>query len=102
LPAALRPGEQILVRASERYAAFEQIKGPRCARGKRYRLSWLFILTLLAKLAGAHTPNAITCWARLRWAELQVHADSTAPHAPSAQTFRRMWTVLIDGAIFEQ
>jgi hypothetical protein len=34
--------------------------------GKRYRLSWLFILTLLAKLAGAHNPNAVACWVRLR------------------------------------
>ena len=43
----------------------KQVPGERKARGKRYRLSMLLAMIVLAKMAGEHKPSGIAQWLRL-------------------------------------
>ena len=67
----------------------EQVPDERQARGKRYRLSLLLALIVLAKLAGEQKPSGIAQWLQLRRQQL-VHAFGCR-HAqvPSLNTIRR-------------
>jgi predicted transposase YbfD/YdcC len=101
LPRELQVAEHVWLQVSELSARFATVPDPRGRRGRRYQLAWLFILTVIAKLADQHTPQAIARWARLRWAALQVQMEIPAPRAPSAQTFRRVWALTIAAETFE-
>lgn len=101
LPVELQIGEQIWQQVSALYTQCATLADPRGRRGRRYQLAWLLILTVIAKLADQHTPQAIARWVRLRWAALQVRLEIPAPRAPSAQTFRRVWALTIAAESFE-
>lgn len=101
LPVELQVGERIWQQVSELYAQCATLADPRGRRGRRYQLAWVLILTVIAKLADQHTPQAIARWVRLRWAALQVHLEIPATRAPSAQTFRRVWALTIAAETFE-
>jgi predicted transposase YbfD/YdcC len=52
--------------AASLYAAFEQVKDRRKAKGKRYPLALILTLVMLGKLAGETTINGIVDWVRER------------------------------------
>jgi len=57
------------------YHAFEQVKDGRKARGKRYPLTLIFTLLLLAKLAGETTIHGAIEWVNLRAKMLKQQLD---------------------------
>lgn len=61
----------------------------RDARGKRYPLTFLLGVIILAKLAGQHKPSAIAHWARLRQRELVKAFNCKRDAVPSLNTVRR-------------
>ena len=67
----------------------EQVPDERKARGKRYRLSILLALVVLAKLAGEHKPSGIAQWLRLRRRQLVRALRCQHPQMPSLNTIRR-------------
>lgn len=67
----------------------EQIPDERKARGKRYRLSMLLTLIILAKLAGEHKPLGIAEWLALRRRELVRAFGCQHQQMPSLNTIRR-------------
>jgi len=48
------------------YDRFAQLTDKRHARGKRYRLEWVLVLVVLAKLSGEDQPTGIAEWVQLR------------------------------------
>ena len=70
-------------------AHLEKLTDRRQARGKRYSLSFLLSVIVLAKLSGQNRPSAIADWLRLR-ADVLVNAFQ-CPRAtvPSLNTIRR-------------
>ena len=50
----------------ELMSKFEQITDTRSARGIRFKLSWILLMILLARLAGETKPNGICDWLYLR------------------------------------
>lgn len=67
----------------------EQVPDERMARGKRYRLSLLLALIVLAKLAGEHKPTGIAQWLQLRRRQLVRAFRCRHPQMPSLNTIRR-------------
>lgn len=67
----------------------EQVPDERKARGKRYRLSLLLALIVLAKLAGEHKPSGIAQWLRLRRRQLVGVFRCQHRQMPSLNTIRR-------------
>ena len=51
--------EGCLLNVGELYAALEQVKDKRQAKGKRYTIGILLIVVILAKLCGEDTPYGI-------------------------------------------
>lgn len=67
----------------------EQVPDERKARGKRYRLSTLLALIVLAKLAGEHKPSGIAQWLGLRRRQLVRAFRCRHQQMPSLNTIRR-------------
>ena len=67
----------------------EQLADPRKARGKRYRLSFLLTVILLAKLAGEDTPKGIAEWLKLRRRQIVAAFNSKRNSVPAYNTVRR-------------
>lgn len=78
-----------------------KIIDPRDSRGKRYQLISLLLMTLLAKLAGAHGPSAIADWVAERVALLRDMQVTDRPEAPCHMTFRRMFQEIVSAEQLE-
>ena len=74
----------------------------RDARGLRYRLVTVLVLTILAKLAGENHLRGIAQWVRLRAVELAVLLALGKVQAPHATTYSRILGHAISIAEFEQ
>jgi predicted transposase YbfD/YdcC len=74
----------------------------RDARGLRYRLVTVLVLTILAKLAGENHLRGIAQWVRLRAVELAVFLALAKVQAPHATTYSRILGHAISIAEFEQ
>jgi len=70
-------------------ARLEQVTDLRKARGKRYSLSFLLTVIVLAKLAGEDTPKGIADW--LKWRRQQIVAafGLSRSSVPAYNTIRR-------------
>lgn len=68
----------------------------RQARGKRYPLSYLLTVIVLAKLCGQHRPSAIAEWVGLRSPMLTEAFDCRRKTTPSLNTIRRTLAETID------
>lgn len=79
-PALLQSLEQVLA----------QVPDQRAARGVRYELLPLLIMVMLAKLADADTPLAISDWAAERVDWLREHLQLNWRRMPHQSTFRRL------------
>jgi predicted transposase YbfD/YdcC len=80
-PAARRSLEKML----------SELTDQRAARGIRYALPPLLIITLLAKLAGANTPMDLADWAQERTDWLREHLQLSWRRMPHHSTFRRLF-----------
>lgn len=70
----------------------------RQARGRRYPLSFLLAVIVLAKLSGQHRPTAIAEWVGLRSQMLVEAFQCRRKTAPSLNTIRRTLAETIDEA----
>jgi len=84
------------------YDRFQQISDPRKAKGKRYSLKTLMVLTFLAKLCNQDTPVAIADWAKNHAEELAKMLKLRHSWMPHHNTYRRMFQDVISEAEFEQ
>ena len=66
-----------------------QLADPRKARGKRYSLSFLLVVILLAKLAGEDTPKGMAEWLKLRRRQIVAAFNSERDRVPAYNTIRR-------------
>jgi hypothetical protein len=66
----------------------EGLSDPRKARGKRYSLSFLLVIILLAKLAGEDTPKGIAEWLQLRQKQIVAAFNSKRDRVPACDTVR--------------
>ena len=66
-----------------------QLADPRKARGKRYSLSFLLVVILLAKLAGEDTPKGMAEWLKLRRRQIVAAFNSERDSVPAYNTIRR-------------
>lgn len=83
------------------YAYLLKIADPRKAKGKRYTLSSLLILMLLAKLAGEDKPSGMAEWISHRkelWVEYEILAQ---PKTASHMTYRRVLQEMVSPKEFE-
>jgi predicted transposase YbfD/YdcC len=67
----------------------EQVPDERQARGKRYQMSLLLTLIVLAKLAGEQKPSGIAQWLQLRRQQLVEAFGCRHAQVPSLNTIRR-------------
>lgn len=65
------------------------VPDPRQARGKRYALSFLLGIIILAKLAGQHKPAAIAQWVKMRQLVLVKAFNCRREDVPALNTIRR-------------
>jgi predicted transposase YbfD/YdcC len=86
----VKKDEGQLLNIGELYTALEQVNDKRHARGKRYTLSILLIVVILAKLSGENTPYGIAEWAQLRAEELQKLFGYHRRVSPSNKTIQRL------------
>lgn len=70
-------------------AHLEKLTDRRQARGKRYSLSFLLSVIVLAKLSGQNRPSAIADWLKLRSDVLVSAFQCTRATVPSLNTIRR-------------
>jgi predicted transposase YbfD/YdcC len=71
-------------------AYLEGVTDQRHGRGKRYSLSFLLAVIILAKLAGQHRPSAIAQWVKLRREELVTAFHCQRKTVPALNTIRRV------------
>lgn len=65
------------------------VPDPRKARGKRYSLSFLLGVIILAKLAGQHKPAAVAQWVKMRQSVLVKAFNCQREDVPALNTIRR-------------
>jgi hypothetical protein len=76
------------------YQALETLEDPRGKKGKRYGLALLLTWTLLAKMAGETTLQAIAEWVRYRGAWLQEVLPNTRASFPCAATYSNVLRIV--------
>jgi len=84
------------------YDYFQRISDPRQARGKRYPLTTLLVIILLAKLSRQDTPVAIADWARNHAEELVQLLKLKRNRMPHHNTIRRVFQEILEEAEFER
>jgi len=72
------------------YAYFLHLTDKRNARGRRYPLAVILVMTLLAKLAGEDEPSGIAQWLALRKGFLSAALRLKRPATPHAVTLSRV------------
>jgi predicted transposase YbfD/YdcC len=80
------------------YAQFARLVDQRHARGKRYRLEWVLVLVVLAKLSGEDHPTGMAEWVQLRAAPLREALDISRLYLPCHNTYRRVLSEAVDVA----
>ena len=94
--------EGYILDLNELFARFATLTDKRCARGKRYALSTLLSIALLAKLAGCQHTAAIAAWAQLRGRALVRFFRLGRPSMPSLRTWNRVLGTALDTQELEQ
>jgi predicted transposase YbfD/YdcC len=72
------------------YGRLQTLTDIRKARGKRYSLTTVLMIVLLAKLSGADTPTAIAEWGTHHQGELEVFLRIKPKRMPERSTYRRL------------
>jgi predicted transposase YbfD/YdcC len=92
----------VIYNATSLFAYLEKVTDPRQARGKRYQLTTLLVIIILAKLCGQDTPVEMADWA-------QNHAEGLAQllklkrsWMPHHNTLRRVFQNILDEAEFNR
>lgn len=75
----------------------KEVRDVRQARGQRYRLEFLLVLIILAKLAGQNKPKGIAEWIQLRRQQLVRAFQRKRNDVPSYNTIRRTLEGIEDG-----
>jgi predicted transposase YbfD/YdcC len=78
------------------YAAFERLVDRRHARGKRYRLAFVLVMVMLAKLSGEDQLSGIAEWVQLRGALLREALGLPHPKLLCHNTYRRVLREAVD------
>lgn len=84
------------------YDYFTRLSDKRKARGRRYPLAVILVMTLLAKLAGEDEPAGIAHWLALRKEFLREALALKRPQTPHAVTFSRVLGNAIEVEELEQ
>jgi hypothetical protein len=84
------------------YDSFTRLTDKRKARGRRYPLATVLVMTLLAKLAGEDEPQGIAHWLALRKEFLLEALALKRPQTPHAVTFSRVLGNAIEVEELEQ
>jgi predicted transposase YbfD/YdcC len=74
----------------------EQVSDRRNRRGRRYSLSFLLSVIILAKLCGQNKPSAIAEWVKLREKQLVSAFNKERQTVPSLNTIRRTLTETVE------
>src|SRR5579859_7739634 len=82
--------------------ALLKVTDRRHARGKRYSLATILTLSVLAKLGGEDTAEAIADWGKQRREQLCQQLGLQGGKVPHAVTFRRVLGQSVDWAELEQ
>ncbi len=72
------------------YERLQNLRDKRKARGKRYSLTTVLMIVLLAKLSGANTPTAIAEWGVHHQNELEALLQIKPKRMPERSTYRRI------------
>lgn len=72
------------------YGRLQELSDIRKARGKRYSLTTLMMIILLAKLSGADTPTAIAEWGNHHQDDLKTILQIHPKRMPERSTYRRL------------
>jgi predicted transposase YbfD/YdcC len=78
------------------YAEFEKLTDKRKARGKRYRLALILVLSVLAKLCGEDQPSGMAQWLAERASSLIILLGLSCRRLPSHNTLRRALQCAVD------
>ncbi len=84
------------------YDYLSKVTDTRLARGKRYALTTLLLLIVLAKMAGQHNPSQIADWVAHRLDTLQQMHVLAWAKAPSHMTYRRVFATLVSAEELER
>jgi predicted transposase YbfD/YdcC len=77
------------------YARLGKLTDVRKAKGKRYSLTTILMIILMAKLCGENTPLGIADWAKNRQAELVKILGLDRPSMPNHNTYRRILAYVV-------
>lgn len=94
--------EGILFEIGSLYDRFRSMKDNRKARGKRYELTTILVLIVLAKLSGEDKPSGIAEWAQYRTRELCELLGLARKQMPHHSTYRRILEEVIDVQEFDK
>jgi len=72
------------------YERLQNLRDKRKARGKRYNLTTVLMIVLLAKLSGANTPTAIAEWGIHHRTEIEGLLQIKPKRMPERSTYRRI------------
>ncbi len=91
----IRPGQEISAEGvvydkGSVYDRLQKLTDLRKARGKRYRLTTLLMIVLLAKLSGANSLTEIAEWGVYHQAELETLLRIHLKRMPERSTYRRI------------
>jgi len=77
------------------YARLSKLTDVRKAKGKRYSLTTILMIMLMAKLCGENTPIEIADWAKNRQAELVTILCLNRSTMPNHNTYRRILAYVV-------
>ena len=92
----LLPDEPIVFSLHALLRRLDTLTDARALRGRRYSLSFILLLVILAKLCGEDTMAGIAEWAHLRQESLAAFFDRPSLTIPHATTIRRVLEALED------
>jgi predicted transposase YbfD/YdcC len=72
------------------YGRLQRLTDIRAARGKRYSLTSLLMIVLLAKLSGADSPTAVAEWGHHHQSEIEIVLRIKPKRMPERSTYRRI------------
>jgi len=88
--------EGIVFDISKLMEYLEEVSDQRQRRGRRYSLSFLLSVIILAKLCGQNKPSAIAEWVKLREKQLVSAFNRARQTVPSLNTIRRTLTETVE------